>query len=73
MQILVMNFCILFFFHPYKSKKLQRLHEGSSAYELSDLRTNSVRKVLCNPLANRPCRDVLAEKIECYIGMHDSQ
>ena len=57
------------FFHPLNVKKLQPLHEGSSTYQ----RKNSVRKVLCDPLVNRPHTNVLTEKDECYVGIHDSQ
>ena len=32
-----------------------------------------MRKVLCDPVANRPHTDVLAEKEECYEKIHDSQ
>ena len=34
---------------------------------------NFVRKVLCDPMANRPHTYVLGEKGECYIGIHNSQ
>ena len=34
---------------------------------------NFIHKVLCDPLANLPHMDMLAEKDECYVGIPDSQ
>ena len=36
-------------------------------------KTNFVCNAVCDPLANRPHRDVLAEKDDCYIGIYDSR